>query len=124
MNINIKEKFDKAFPEAKILKEHELRGRARDVFFDSIVGQVFSVISLIIALFSIFAYWRFVGINIVFSIFLGVITWILIIYFFSKILTKLLGINKYLKNINDEEIETLGKNLEKITGIPIDEFLK
>ncbi len=120
---SMKEKFDKAFPEAKILREHELKKTAHYLFSKSSVGKTSSIIYLIIALCSVFVYWKLIEINIFLSIIIGVITWLVVTYVFDKILIKIMGIEQMVRKINDEEIETSGKELEDITGIPMDKFL-
>ena len=109
----IKNDFDKEFPEAKILREQEIRKRSHDVFFDSNIGKMTSYIYLAITPISIFIYWKFFNIKFVFSIFLGITTWIIIVYFLSKILIKILGIKKTLIKINDEEIKKSVQELEE-----------
>lgn len=121
---SMKEKFDKAFPEAKIFREHELDRTAHNLFNKSAVGKASPVIYMIIALCSIFVYWKSFEINIFLSIILGIITWFIAIYVLDKILIKILGIERMVRKINDEEIEASGKNLEKMTGISMDKFLK
>ena len=121
---SMKEKFDKKFPEAKMLREIELRRTSRELFNKSAVGKATSIIYLLIALVSIFVYWKFFEVNIFLSILLGIITWFVVTYIFDKTLIKLSGVEKIVRKINDEEIETSGKNLEKKTGIPMDKFLK
>lgn len=122
-----KEKFDKKFPEAKMLREMELKRTSRNLYNQSSIGKTTSVIYLIIALVSIFVYWNFFEVNIFLSILYGLITWFVITYIFDKILIKLLGVEEAVKKINDEEIETAGKQLEetlKEKGKLMDEFLK
>ncbi len=89
---SIKEKFDKKFPGAKTLREIELKRTSREIFNKSTIGKVMSVIYLIIALISIFVYWKFFGINFFLSILFGITTWFIITYIFDRILIKLLGI--------------------------------
>ena len=121
---SMKEKFDKAFPEAKMLREYELDRTAHNLFNKSAVGKASPVIYMIIALCSIFVYWKSFEINIFLSIILGIITWFIAIYVLDKILIKILGIERMVRKINDEEIEASGKNLEETTGISMDKFLK
>lgn len=124
---SIKEKFDKKFPEAKTLREMELRRAAWNLFGKSTIGKAASVIYLIIAFINIFIYWKFFRINIFLSIFLGAITWFVITYVFDLILIKLSGVDKILTKMNDEEIETSVKKLEetlKEKDVSIDDFLK
>ncbi len=119
-----KEKFDKKFPEAKMIREMELRRTSRELFNKSSVGKAITVIYLLIALGSIFVYWKFFEVNIFLSILYGLIIWFVITYIFDKILIKLLGVEKIVKKINDEEIEAVGKDLESKTGISMDKLLK
>jgi hypothetical protein len=121
---SMKEKFDKAFPEAKMLREHELRKSARDIFFNSTFGKNVSVVFFLIGIFSIFVYWKSFEINFFLSIILGIITCIVATSIFSKIFIKILGIDRMVRKINDEEIEASGKKLEETTGISMDKFLK
>ena len=121
---SVKEKFDKAFPEAKMLREHELKRTAHNLLNKSAIGKASSVIYLIIALCSIFVYWKSFEINIFLSIILGIITWFITTYIFDKILIKILGIERMVRKINDEDIEASGKKLEETTGISMDKFLK
>ena len=121
---SMKEKFDKKFPEAKMLREMELRRTSRELFNKSAVGKATSIIYLLIALVSIFVYWKFFEVNIFLSILLGVITWFVVTYIFDKILIKLSGVEKIVKKINDEEIEAAGKDLESKSGISMDKLLK
>lgn len=123
----MKEKFDKKFPEAKMLREMELKRTTRELFNKSGVGKATSVVYLIIALGSIFVYWKFFEVNIFLSILLGLVTWFVVTYIFDKILIKLSGVEKIVKKINDEEIEASGKKLEeslKEKGASMDDFLK
>jgi|GEM_PF-1017131 len=124
---SMKEKFDKKFPEAKMLREMELRRTSRELFNKSPVGKATTVIYFLIALGSIFVYWNFFEVNILLSILYGVITWFVITYVFDKILIKLSGVEKIVRKINDEEIEASGKKLEetfKEKGASMDDFLK
>ena len=121
---SMKEKFDKAFPEAKMLREHELKRTTHNLLNKSSVGKVSSVIYMIIALCSIFVYWKSFEINIFLSIIFGIITWFIATYIFDKILIKIFGIEQMVRKINDEEIEASGKKLEETTGISMDKFLK
>lgn len=124
---SMKEKFDKKFPEAKMLREIELKRTARELFNKSAVGKATSVIYLIIALISIFAYWQFFDINIFLSIIFGIITWFVVTYILDKIFIKLSGVEKILTKMNNDEIEASGRKLEetlKEKGASMDEFLK
>lgn len=121
---SIKEKFDKKFPEAKMLREMELRRTSRNLYNRSSIGKTTSAIYFIVALGSIFVYWKFFEVNIFLSILFGIITWCVITYIFDKILIKILGVEKVVRKANDEEIEIAGKDLEKKSGIPIDKLLK
>lgn len=120
----MKEKFDKKFPEAKMLREMELKRTSRELFNKSSIGKATTIIYFIVALVSIFVYWKFFEINILLSILFGIITWFVITYIFDKILIKLSGVEKIVRKINDEEIEKSGKDLEEKTGISMDKFLK
>lgn len=102
----------------------ELRRTTRELFNKSAVGKATSVIYLIIALVSIFVYWKFFEVNIFLSILFGIITWFVITYIFDKILIKLSGVEKVIRKMNDEEIEKSGKDLEEKTSISIDKLLK
>ena len=124
---SIKEKFDRKFPEAKMLREHELKRTAHKILDKSTLGKVSSIIYMIIALCSIFVYWKFFDINIFLSIVFGIITWLVITYILDKILIKLSGIEQVLTKMNNEEIEASGKKLEetlKEKGASIDDLLK
>lgn len=121
---SMKEKFDQKFPEAKMLREMELKRTSRKLFNKSPVGKTTSVIYLIIALGSIFVYWKFFEVNIFLSIPYGIITWFVVTFIFDKILIKLSGVEKIVRKINDEEIESAGKDLESKTGISMDKLLK
>lgn len=122
-----KDKFDKKFPEAKMLREMELKRTSRELFNKSPASKTTSVIYLLIALGSIFVYWKFFEVNIFLSILYGITTWFVVIYIFDKILIKLLGVEKAVRKANDEEIEAAGKQLEetlKERGKSMDDFLK
>lgn len=121
---SMKEKFDKAFPEAKMLREHELKRTAHNLLNKSAVGKASSLIYMIVALCSIFVYWKLFEVNFFLSIVFGIITWFIATYIFDKILIKILGIEQMVIKINDEEIEASGKKLEETTGISMDKFLK
>jgi len=124
---SMKEKFDKKFSEAKMLREMELKRTSRELFNKSPVGKSTSVIYLLIALGSFFVYWKFFEVNIFLSILFGIITWFIVTYAFDKILIKLSGVEKIVRKINDEEIEVSGKKLEetlKEKGASMDDFLK
>lgn len=124
---SMKEKFDKKFPEAKMLREMELKRTSRNLYNQSSFGKATSVIYLIIALVSIFVYWTFFEVNIFLSILYGLITWFAITYIFDKIFIKLFGVENAVRKANDEEIETAGKQLEetlKEKGKSMDDFLK
>ncbi|MAF20095.1 MAG: hypothetical protein CMI55_00235 [Parcubacteria group bacterium] len=123
----MKEKFDKKFPEAKMLREMELKRTSRNIYNQSSFGKATSVVYLIVALASIFVYWKFFEVNIFFSILYGLITWFVITYIFDKIFIKLFGVEKAVRKANDEEIEASGKQLEetlKEKGKSMDDFLK
>jgi len=124
---SVKEKLDKKFPEAKMLREMELRRASRELFNKSPVGKAAPVIYLIIALISIFVYWKFFELNIFLLILFGIITWFIATYLFDKILIKLSGVEKSVRKVNDEEIKTAGRKLEetlKEKGASMDDFLK
>jgi len=120
---SIKDKFDKKFPEAKMLREMELKRASRELFNKSTVGKTTSIIYLTIALLSIFVYWKFFEVNIFLSVFLGILTWFVFTHIFDKIFIKLLGVEKAVRKINDEEIEIASKKLEK-RGVSMDKLLK
>lgn len=124
---SMKEKFDKKFPEAKMLREMELRKTSREFFNRSSVGKATTIIYFVVALGSIFVYWKFFEVSIFLSILYGVITWFVITYIFDKILIKLSGVEKIVRKINDEEIEASGNKIEetlKEKGASMDDFLK
>ncbi len=106
---SIKEKFDKKFPEAKMLREMELKRTTRELFNKSSIGKATTIIYFLVAIVSIFVYWKFFEINIFLSILFGVITWFVVTYIFDKILIKLSGVEAMVKKLNDEEIEVAGK---------------
>ena len=120
----MKEKFDKKFPGAKMLREYELRKTARELFNKSAIGRATSVIYLVVALISIFIYWKFFDINIFLSIIFGIITWFVVTYIFDKALIKLSGVEKIVKKLNDEEIGVAGMDFEDKTGVSMDKLLK
>lgn len=124
---SMKEKFDKKFPEAKMLREMELKRTTRELFNKSSIGKATTIIYFVVAVGSIFVYWKFLEVNIFLSILYGIITWFAITYILDKILIKLSGVEKMVKKLNDEEIEEAGKQLEetlKEKGKSMDEFLK
>ena len=124
---SMKEKFDKKFPEAKMLREIELKRTSRELFNKSSVGKATTIIYFIVAITSIFVYWKFFEVNIFLSFLYGVITWFVITYIFDKILIKLSGVEEVVKKINDEEIESSGRKLEetlKEKGHSMDDLLK
>lgn len=124
---SMKEKFDKKFPEAKMLREMELKRTTRELFNKSSVGKATTIIYFIVAIVSFFVYWKFFEVNIFLSILYGAITWFVITYIFDKILIKLSGVETMVRKSNDEEIEAAGKNLEetlKEKGHSMDELLK
>ena len=124
---SMKEKFDKKFPEAKMLREMELKRTTRELFNKSSIGKATTIIYFAVAILSIFVYWKFFEVNIFLSILYGVITWFVITYIFDKILIKLSGAESIVKKLNDEEIESAGSKLEetlKGKGHSIDELLK
>lgn len=123
----MKEKFDKKFPEAKIVREIELRRTVRELFNKSAIGKAASIIYLIVVLISIFVYWKFFEVNIFLSILFGIITWFVVTYIFDKILTKLSGVEKIVRKMNDEQIESSGRKLEerlKEKGASMNDFFK
>src|SRR3989338_4424566 len=103
---SMKEKFDTNFPEAKMLREMELKRTSRNLYNQSSFGKATSVIYLIVAIASIFVYWKFFEVNIFLSILYGLITWFVITYIFDRIFIKLSGVEKIVRKINDEEIES------------------
>jgi hypothetical protein len=124
---SFKEKFDKSYPEAKMLREYELKRTARNLFYKSTFGKASSVIYLIIALCSSFVYCKYFNINIFLSIIFGIITWFVIVYILDKILIKFSGVEQILTKMNDEGIESSGKKLEvalKEKGASIDDLFK
>ena len=100
---SMKEKFDKKFPEAKMLREMELKRTSRNIYNQSSFGKATSVVYLIVALGSIFVYWKFFEVNIFLSFLYGIITWFVITYIFDKILIKLSGVEEVVKKINDNK---------------------
>jgi len=124
---SMKEKFDKKFPEAKMLREMELKRTTRELFNKSPVGKATTIIYFIVAIVSIFVYWRFFEVNIFLSLICGIITWFVITYIFDKVLIKISGVETMVKKLNDEEIEAAGKQLEetlKAKGKSMDDLLK
>lgn len=124
---SMKEKFDKKFPEAKMLREMELKRTTRELFNKSPVGKATTIIYFIVAIVSIFVYWRFFEVNIFLSLIYGIITWFVITYIFDKVLIKTSGVETMVKKLNDEEIEDAGKQLEetlKAKGKSMDDLLK
>ncbi len=124
---SMKEKFDKKFPEAKMLREMELKRTTRELFNKSSVGKATTIIYFLVAIVSIFVYWKFFEINFFLSFVYGIITWFVITYIFDKIFIKLFGIEKVVRKANDEEIEAAGKQLEetlKEKGKSMDDLLK
>ncbi len=123
----MKEKFDKKFPEAKMLREIELKRASRNLYNQSSFGKASIVIYLVVALVSIFIYWKFFEVNIFLSILYGLITWFGVTYIFDKIFIKLFGVEKAVRKANDEEIEATGKKLEetlKERGKSMNDFLE
>ncbi|OGC47695.1 hypothetical protein A2886_02880 [candidate division WWE3 bacterium RIFCSPHIGHO2_01_FULL_42_13] len=110
---SMKEKFDKKYPEAKMLREMELRRTSRDLFNKSSVGKATSLVYFMIAVGSVFVYLKYFEVNILLSIFYGIVTWFTVTYIFDKILIKLSGIEGMVKKFNDEEIEVTGRKLEE-----------
>lgn len=124
---SMKEKFDKKFPEAKMLREIELKRASRNLYNQSSFGKASIVIYLVVALVSIFIYWKFFEVNIFLSILYGLITWFGVTYIFDKIFIKLFGVEKAVRKANDEEIEATGKKLEetlKERGKSMNDFLE
>ncbi len=124
---SMKEKFDKKFPEAKMLREMELKRTSRNLYNQSSFGKATSVVYFTVAIASIFVYWKFFAVNIFLSILYGLVTWFVITYVFDKIFIKLFGVEKAVRKVNDEEIEAAGKQLEKTLkekGKSMDDFLK
>ena len=110
-----------------MLREMELKRTSRELFNKSSVGKSTTIIYFIVALGSIFVYWKFFEVNIFLSILYAVITWFVITYIFDKIFIKLSGVEGIVKKLNDEEIEASGKKLEetlKEKGKSVDDFLK
>ena len=123
----MKEKFDKKFPGAKMLREMELKRTSRNLYNQFFFGNTTSVIYLIVALASLFVYWKFFEVNIFLSVLYGLITWFVVTYIFDKIFIKLFGVESAVRKANDEEIEASGKQLEetlKEKGKSMDDFLK
>src|SRR3990167_8792444 len=110
---SMKEKFDTNFPEAKMLREMELKRTSRNLYNQSSFGKATSVVYLFVALASIFVYWKFFEVNIFLSILYGLITWFVITYIFDKFFIKLFGVEKAVRKANNEEIEVAGKQLEE-----------
>ena len=110
---SMKEKFDKKYPEAKMLREMELRRTSRDLLNKSSVGKATSLVYFMIAVGSVFVYLKYFEVNILLSIFYGIVTWFTVTYIFDKILIKLSGIEGMVKKFNDEEIEVTGRKLEE-----------
>lgn len=124
---SMKEKFDKKFPEAKMLREMELKRTSRELFNKSSAGKATTIIYFIVAIGSIFVYWKFFEVNIFLSILYGIITWFIVTYIFDKILIKLSGVENIVRKMNDEEIESSARQLEetlKEKGKSMDDFLK
>lgn len=105
--------LESKFPMMEAVRKHEIKKVAHEVFSQSSIGKVSSVIYFIIAFFSIFIYWNVFDLNIIFSIFLAIITWFVVTFILDKILLKFSGIEKYLTQINEKEIQSSMENLKK-----------
>jgi len=81
----------------------ELRRTSRGLSNKSAVGRAMSVIYLVVALISIFIYWKFFDVNIFLSIVFGIITWFVITYVFDKIIIKISVVENIVRKINDEK---------------------
>lgn len=106
----------------KMAREMELKRTAYKLYNESPIGRATTIIYFIAAIISIFIFWEYFGINIFLSILYGIITWFAITYVFDKILIKLLGVEKRLRKMNDEAIETSGRKLEGILGKSLDDI--
>jgi ABC-type bacteriocin/lantibiotic exporter with double-glycine peptidase domain len=114
---SLKEKFDSKFPEAKIVREIEIKRTSHNLFSQSTIGKITPIIYLIIAIGSIFLYNRYFHLSIIISIILGIVTWFVVTYIFDKLLIKILGIEKAVRKINDDEIEKLEKESDFLSKI-------
>ncbi|MDO8495141.1 MAG: hypothetical protein Q7S32_01250 [bacterium] len=117
----IKEKFDKEYPGAKMVRAHELRNTTRLFYANSPFGKIAAIIYLVVALGCTAMYWKFFGINFFLSLFFGVITWFVITYAFDKLFIKLFGVEKAFVEANDRLIEEDVKRLEEM-GVPMDKI--
>ncbi len=114
---SLKEKFDSKFPEAKIVREIEIKRISRSLFNQSAIGKIMPIIYLVIAAGSVFLYSKYFNLSIAISILLGIATWFITTYVFDKLLIKVLGIEKAVRKINDDEIERLEKESDYLSKI-------
>ncbi|MCX6812956.1 MAG: hypothetical protein NTV77_00470 [Candidatus Azambacteria bacterium] len=106
-----------------------------EMFKKSPMGNISAIIYFIIAIGSIFLYWKVFNLNIIFSIFGGIITWFVATFIGDKILINFLRIDKSIKfcktpegverlkkigRYSDEEI----KNIQKLTEATEEELEK
>jgi hypothetical protein len=105
--------IENKFPMMEKVREHELKKTAHKIFNQSTIGKISSVIYLIIAIASIFLYWKTFKLNVLFSILLGIVTWFVVTYIFDRILIKLSGIEKILTQVNKEETQASLEELKK-----------
>jgi uncharacterized membrane protein YciS (DUF1049 family) len=114
---SLKEKSDNKFPEAKIVREIEIKRTSHNLFSQSAIGKMTPIIYLLIAVGSIFLYNGCFHLSIIVSIILGIATWFIVTYIFDKVLIKILGIEKAVRKINDDEIEKLEKESDFLSKI-------
>lgn len=115
-NEEFRKNLESEFPMMVELRNHELKKMAHEIFNQSKIGKIVPVIYFIVSIGSIFFYRSFFNFGIILSIFLGIVTWFVILSTMDKLLIKISGIEKHVKQTNDREIESSLNNLRK-TGV-------
>ncbi|MBI2024471.1 MAG: hypothetical protein HYT03_00015 [Candidatus Harrisonbacteria bacterium] len=78
------------------LRKHELRRQTIELLKTTRWGRIYAIAYLLIGIGSIFLYSLVFGFDVIFSIFLGIITWFAVSFTVDTILIKILPINKQL----------------------------
>ncbi len=107
------EDIHKEFPTLEFIRERELNKTKHKLLDQSSIGKTSSIIYFFIAISSIFVYWKFYRLGIIFSLFLALITWFVITYIFDKLLIKILGIDRAVNEASKKDID---ESLEKLKG--------
>lgn len=103
----------KQSPEIEVLRRVEIKRQASAAWRNSKSGRILGSIYSIVSVISIFIYWKSFGINILLSIFLGIVTWAVMVSILDRLAIKMSGIERKMFKLSEKEMENY---LEKMKG--------